>query len=209
MALITGEEKIVPPSPSYYVCTVESMPLDRPVDFLAVDEIQLCGDAERGHVFTDRLLHARGVHETMLLGSDTIRPLLRRLVPEAEISSRPRFSTLRYTGAKKLTRLPPPERGGRLRRGRRLRARRGDAPAPGRHRGGDGRACRPARATPRWACSNRARSITWWRPTPSAWASTWIWTMSPSRASLSSTASRRAGWRLPRSRRSPAAPDGT
>jgi len=107
VALITGEEKIVPPSPSYYVCTVESMPLDRPVDFLAVDEIQLCGDSERGHVFTDRLLHARGVHETMLLGSDTIRPLLRRLVPEAEISSRPRFSTLRYAGPKKLTRLPP------------------------------------------------------------------------------------------------------
>jgi len=107
VALITGEEKIVPPNPSYYVCTVESMPLDRPVDFLAVDEIQLCGDAERGHVFTDRLLHARGVFETMLLGSDTIRPLLRRLVPEAEIASRPRFSTLRYTGAKKLTRLPP------------------------------------------------------------------------------------------------------
>src|SRR5271154_2743472 len=106
VALITGEEKIVPPNPSYYVCTVESMPLDRPVDFLAVDEIQLCGDAERGHVFTDRLLHARGVFETMLLGSDTIRPLLRRLVPEAEIASRPRFSTLHYTGAKKLTRLP-------------------------------------------------------------------------------------------------------
>src|SRR5271170_7984532 len=106
VALITGEEKIVPPYAQWLVCTVESMPLDRPVDFLAVDEIQLCGDAERGHVFTDRLLHARGVFETMLLGSDTIRPLLRRLVPEAEIASRPRFSTLHYTGAKKLTRLP-------------------------------------------------------------------------------------------------------
>ncbi|MDE2228186.1 MAG: disulfide oxidoreductase [Alphaproteobacteria bacterium] len=107
VALITGEEKIVPPNPSYFVCTVESMPLDRAVDFLAVDEIQLCGDRERGHVFANRLLHARGLHETMLLGSDTIAPLLRRLVPEAEISSRPRFSTLSYTGAKKLTRLPP------------------------------------------------------------------------------------------------------
>ncbi|MDE2513054.1 MAG: disulfide oxidoreductase, partial [Alphaproteobacteria bacterium] len=107
VALITGEEKIVPPNPSYFVCTVESMPLDRPVDFLAVDEIQLCGDRERGHVFTDRLLHARGLSETMFLGSDTIAPLLRRLVPDAEISSRPRFSTLSYTGAKKLTRLPP------------------------------------------------------------------------------------------------------
>ena len=107
VALITGEEKIVPPNPSYFVCTVESMPLDRVVDFLAVDEIQLCGDRERGHVFTSRLLHARGLSETMFLGADTIAPLLRRLVPEAEISSRPRFSTLSYTGAKKLTRLPP------------------------------------------------------------------------------------------------------
>src|SRR3984885_7903748 len=88
VALVTGEEKIIPPNPSYYVCTVESMPLDRPVDFLAVDEIQLCGNAERGHVFTDRLLHARGREETMLLGADTIRPLLRRLVPEAEFLNR-------------------------------------------------------------------------------------------------------------------------
>jgi ATP-dependent RNA helicase SUPV3L1/SUV3 len=107
VALITGEEKILPPNPSYFVCTVESMPLDRPVDFLAIDEIQLCGDAERGHVFTDRLLHARGLAETMFLGADTIRPLLRRLVPEAELVSRPRFSTLRYSGEKKLARLPP------------------------------------------------------------------------------------------------------
>jgi len=107
VALITGEEKIVPPSPSYFVCTVESMPLDRPVDFLAVDEIQLCGDPERGHVFTDRLLHARGTDETMFLGADTIRPLMRRLVPEAEYISRPRFSTLSYSGPKKITRLPP------------------------------------------------------------------------------------------------------
>src|SRR5437667_8538593 len=107
VALITGEEKIVPPSPAYFVCTVESMPLDRPVDFLAVDEIQLCADPERGHVFTSRLLHARGLHETMFLGADTIRPLLRRLVPDAEYVSRPRFSTLRHTGYKKVTRLPP------------------------------------------------------------------------------------------------------
>ena len=72
MALITGEEKIVPPTPRYFVCTVEAMPLDRPVEFLAVDEIQLCADPERGHVFTDRLLHARGLAETMLLGAATI-----------------------------------------------------------------------------------------------------------------------------------------
>jgi ATP-dependent RNA helicase SUPV3L1/SUV3 len=107
VALITGEEKILPPNPSYFVCTVESMPLDRPVEFLAIDEIQLCADPERGHVFTARLLHARGLSETMLLGADTIRPLLRRLVPEAEYISRPRLSTLSYTGHKKVTRLPP------------------------------------------------------------------------------------------------------
>jgi ATP-dependent RNA helicase SUPV3L1/SUV3 len=107
VALITGEEKILPPHPSYFVCTVESMPLDRPVEFLAVDEIQLCGDPDRGHVFTARLLHARGLSETMFLGADTIRPLIRRLVPEAEIVSRPRFSTLSYTGPRKVTRLPP------------------------------------------------------------------------------------------------------
>ena len=107
VALITGEEKILPPNPSYFVCTVESMPLDRAVEFLAVDEIQLCADPERGHVFTARLLHARGLSETMFLGSDTIRPLMRRLVPEAEYVSRPRFSTLSYTGYKKVTRLPP------------------------------------------------------------------------------------------------------
>ena len=107
VALITGEEKILPPNPSYFVCTVESMPLDRLVEFLAVDEIQLCADRERGHVFTARLLHARGLHETMFLGADTIRPLMRRLVPDAEYVSRPRFSTLSYTGHKKVTRLPP------------------------------------------------------------------------------------------------------
>ena len=106
VALITGEEKIVPPNPSYFVCTVESMPLDRPVDFLAVDEIQLCADPERGHVFTARLLHARGFAETMVLGADTIKPLMRRLVPEFEHISRPRFSSLAYSGHKKVTRLP-------------------------------------------------------------------------------------------------------
>jgi len=107
VALITGEEKILPPNPAYFVCTAESMPLDRQVDFLAVDEIQLCADPERGHVFTARLLHARGAQETMFLGADTIKPLMRRLVPEIEYVSRPRFSTLSYTGYKKVTRLPP------------------------------------------------------------------------------------------------------
>src|SRR6202049_1711982 len=107
VALITGEEKIVPANPSYFVCTVESMPHDLPVDFLAVDEIQLCGDPERGHVFTARLLHARGRHETMFLGADTIKPLMRRLVPDVEYVRPARFSTLSYTGYKKVTRLPP------------------------------------------------------------------------------------------------------
>ena len=107
VALLTGEEKIVPAHPAYFVCTVESMPLDRRVSFLAVDEIQLCADPDRGHVFTDRLLHARGEDETMFLGAETIRPLLRRLVPEAEFLSRPRLSKLSYAGERKLTRLPP------------------------------------------------------------------------------------------------------
>ena len=107
VALVTGEEKILPPHPRYFLCTVESMPVDRPVEFLAVDEIQLCADPERGHIFTDRLLHARGIAETMFLGADTMREMIRALVPGAEVISRPRFSTLSYAGTKKLTRLPP------------------------------------------------------------------------------------------------------
>ena len=107
VALVTGEEKRVPAHPRYFVCTVESMPLDRAVDFVAIDEIQLAADRERGHVFTDRLLHARGRVETMLLGAATIRPLLRRLVPDAEFVIRPRFSKLSYAGMRKLSRLPP------------------------------------------------------------------------------------------------------
>ena len=106
VALITGEEKIQPPSARYVVATVEAMPVEREVSFLAVDEVQLCADRERGHVFTDRLLRARGRDETMFLGADTIRPLLRQLVPEAEIITRPRFSTLTYTEPVKVTRLP-------------------------------------------------------------------------------------------------------
>jgi ATP-dependent RNA helicase SUPV3L1/SUV3 len=106
VALITGEERLVPPSPRYFVCTVEAMPLDREVEFLAVDEVQLAADRERGHVFTDRLLNARGLSETMMVGAETIKPIIRRLIPDAEFISRPRFSQLSYTGPKKLTRLP-------------------------------------------------------------------------------------------------------
>lgn len=105
VALITGEEKIVPPRAAYFVCTVEAMPLGREVEFVAIDEIQLCADPERGHIFTHRLLHARGRFETMLLGAGTMAPLVRRLLPDAEIVTRERFSTLTYTGSKKLTRL--------------------------------------------------------------------------------------------------------
>ena len=106
VALITGEEKIVPKAPRFYVCTVEAMPLDIPVACLVIDEIQLCADPERGHVFTDRLLHARGEEETMLLGSDTMRGIIQKFIPKAWFISRARFSDLAYTGAKKLTRLP-------------------------------------------------------------------------------------------------------
>src|SRR5215469_11565723 len=87
-ALITGEEKIVPPQAQYFVCTVEAMPLDLRTAFVAVDEIQLCADAERGHVFTDRLLHARGEEETLFLGADTMRPAIQRFVPEAHFITR-------------------------------------------------------------------------------------------------------------------------
>ena len=106
VALVTGEEKIVPSQPNYFVCTVEAMPLTWRADFLAVDEIQLCADPERGHVFTDRLLRARGEQETMFLGSNTMKPIIRRLLPEAEFIERPRFSVLSYAGEKKLSRLP-------------------------------------------------------------------------------------------------------
>ncbi|MBP7952400.1 MAG: helicase, partial [Sphingorhabdus sp.] len=106
VALITGEEKIEPPGARYYCCTVESMATDREFAFVAVDEAQLAADPERGHVFTDRILHARGFAETMILGSESIAPLVRKLLPDAEIITRPRFSTLSYAGAKKLSRLP-------------------------------------------------------------------------------------------------------
>lgn len=106
VALVTGEEKRIPANPKWFVCTVEAMPVNRPVAFLAVDEIQLAGDRNRGHVFTDRLLHARGMRETMFLGSDTIAPLLERLVPTAQIERQPRFSKLSHAGYRKLGSLP-------------------------------------------------------------------------------------------------------
>jgi ATP-dependent RNA helicase SUPV3L1/SUV3 len=107
VALITGEERIVPQHARYFLTTAESMPVDHDHAFAAIDEAQLGIDPERGHVFTDRMLRARGREETLILGSDTLRPLVRQLLPEAEIVRRPRFSTLRYAGAAKLSRLPP------------------------------------------------------------------------------------------------------
>lgn len=105
-ALITGEEKIVPQGARFFICTVEAMPVDLRPAFLAVDEIQLCADPERGHVFTDRLLHARGEEETIFLGSETMRGAIQRFIPRAYFITRERFSDLAHAGSKKLTRLP-------------------------------------------------------------------------------------------------------
>ncbi|MEO0938515.1 MAG: helicase-related protein [Pseudomonadota bacterium] len=107
VALVTGEERIVPPRTQYWVCTVEAMPEGMGVDFLAVDEIQLCADPERGHVFTDRLLRARGLHETQFLGAATMRGPIAALVPGVEFISRERMSQLAYSGPKKISRMRP------------------------------------------------------------------------------------------------------
>ncbi|MGZ8345772.1 MAG: helicase-related protein [Allosphingosinicella sp.] len=125
VALLTGEEKILPPQARWFLCTAESMPVpsrndgpatrrgegsgpnERDFAFVAIDEAQLGADPERGHVFTDRMLHARGREETMILGSESLAPMVRNLLPKAEIIGRPRFSTLSYAGPAKLSRLPP------------------------------------------------------------------------------------------------------
>jgi ATP-dependent RNA helicase SUPV3L1/SUV3 len=112
VALLTGEERIVPTAARYWLCTAESMPVGQESDqrdfaFAAIDEAQLGIDPERGHVFTDRMLRARGREETLILGSESLKPLVRKLLPRAEVITRPRFSTLRYAGSTKLTRLPP------------------------------------------------------------------------------------------------------
>ncbi|MEC7237705.1 MAG: helicase-related protein, partial [Pseudomonadota bacterium] len=115
VGLITGEERILPPGARYLCCTVESMPngggqredgTPQRFDFVAVDEVQLAGDRERGHVFTDRILHARGIHETMFMGAETAAPLLRKMLPDARFETRQRMSVLSFAGSKKLTRLP-------------------------------------------------------------------------------------------------------
>ncbi len=107
VALVTGEERIVPARTQYWVCTTEAMPDGMGTDFLAVDEIQLCADPERGHVFTERLLKSRGLHETIFMGSDTMRGVINALVPDAQFQRRERFSTLSYAGSKKIGRMTP------------------------------------------------------------------------------------------------------
>ncbi|MCB1381356.1 MAG: helicase [Notoacmeibacter sp.] len=106
VALVTGEEKITPPGARYSVCTVEALPRQTNVAFVAIDEVQLAGDLERGHIFTDRILHLRGREETLLLGSATMRGVLERLLRGISVVTRPRMSHLAYAGSKKITRLP-------------------------------------------------------------------------------------------------------
>lgn len=107
VALVTGEEKIKPERPRFWVCTVEAMPRDLAVDFVAIDEIQLAADLDRGHVFTDRLLNRRGRAETMLIGAGTMKPLIEQLMPGVNIVTRPRLSQLTFAGDRKITRLSP------------------------------------------------------------------------------------------------------
>ena len=106
VALVTGEEKIKPKNPRYWVSTVEAMPRDLDVSFLAVDEVQIASDLERGHVFTDRILNRRGRDETLLLGAATMRPIIERLLPGVSMITRPRLSQLEFAGDRKITRQP-------------------------------------------------------------------------------------------------------
>src|ERR1700753_3164572 len=106
VALVTGEEKIKPPKARYWVSTVEAMPRGLDLSFLAVDEIQIAADLERGHVFTDRILHRRGRDETLLLGAATMRPIIERLLPAVSTVTRPRLSQLEFAGDRKITRQP-------------------------------------------------------------------------------------------------------
>jgi len=105
VALITGEEKIIPIDAKYYLCTVESMPIDKYLDFIAIDEIQMCADNERGHIFTDRLLNLRGEKLTMLMGSNTIKDIITNLNEDTEFTNKERLSKLSYVGHKKISRI--------------------------------------------------------------------------------------------------------
>jgi ATP-dependent RNA helicase SUPV3L1/SUV3 len=164
VALVTGEERIVPPAPRYWVCTVEAMPPTIVPDFLAIDEVQVATDLERGHVFTDRILQRRGREETMLLGAGTMRPILQELLPEANFITRPRFSKLTYTGQKKLTRLP---------RRSVIVAFSTEAVYAIADSGAEPQwswaPCHRVRATPRWLSISRVMSIIWLPPMRLAW----------------------------------------
>ena len=105
VALITGEEKIIPVNAKYYLCTVESMPIDKKLEFVGIDEIQMCADQERGHVFTDRLLNLRGEKLTMLMGSHTMKNIILKLDEDTEFINKERFSKLSYVGHKKISRI--------------------------------------------------------------------------------------------------------
>ena len=105
VALITGEEKIIPSTADYFICTVESMPKDKKVEFVAIDEIQMCGDKERGHIFTDRLLNFRGEKITMFLGSQVMKNIIQNLIKDVQFEKKERFSKLSYGGYKKISRL--------------------------------------------------------------------------------------------------------
>ena len=153
VALVTGEEKIKPENPRYWVCTVEAMPREIDADFVAIDEVQLASDPERGHVFCDRLLHTRGRQETLLLGAGTMREAISDLIPGANFISRPRLSKPTYSGQKKITRPAGPISRGGILDGRGLCHRRADPPPAGRRRGGARRAVAahaqcPGRALP-------------------------------------------------------------
>ena len=105
IALITGEEKIIPSTAKYFICTVESMPINKKVDFIAIDEIQMCADRERGHIFTERLLESRGNKVTMFLGSQVMENIIKQLVNNVEFEKKERFSRLSYSGIKKISKL--------------------------------------------------------------------------------------------------------
>ena len=105
VALITGEEKIIPSTANYFICTVESMPKNKEVEFIAIDEIQMCGDRERGHIFTERMLESRGTKLTMFLGSQVMTKIIDELVDNVEFENKERYSKLSYSGIKKISRL--------------------------------------------------------------------------------------------------------
>ncbi len=206
VALITGEEKIVPAHPHYFVCTVEAMPLDRKVEFVAIDEIQLCADPERGHVFTHRLLHARGPLRDDADGRGDHGPAGPPPLPERRdpVPRAPFDAVLRRT--EEAHAIAPAQRRRRLLGRRGLRHRGADPPSSRRGGGGDGVAVAAHAQRPGRSSSSPARSNSWWRPTRSAWASTWTSTMSPSRACANSTAGGPGAFMPRRSGRSPAAP---